>query len=896
MNGRLLLRAMDVGLLFTLAGFACVIAMSRRIGGALCLRRSYDGHDGLPKRVVFVIHDLGCGGAQRQLVLLLKHLDRTQWLPQVVVMDMADAFFAPELEQLGVPVVHVQPHRVIWSSVIWRLAIHLMANPCHILHNWLPNSIHAGAIAGAMVGVPVIIASVRSEAPNCAAQKVEPWRRAMDMIAARLSTVLLGNSHAVCASTQRWVRVSRSRMEMVYNGVESACMPNMTRSAREQLRGDMGIPTDVPVVGIIARLDEDKDHATFLRMAREINAKRPDVRFAIIGDGPLRHELCKTITAWEMSGYVTMLGRSADVPRMMQLLDVVALTSTSEGCPNVLLEAAELGVPAVATAAGGAVELIADGETGFVVPCKDSAAMADRVLKLLGDRTLRHSLVEEARLRVRSNFAIDKIVTNIDRVYRRAIVRVTVRKRIDSPVRVCFIMSQVYGVFRPRPNRVFGGAEVQVANLAKQLVRRGNCEVYVLTGEHQRTGREEIDGVTVILDPFCAPRYSFPASPDPLRPHRDDRARSKIVEWGYRWLEWCPPPLDDFSRSLVRGGIVAKQVLRRMLPIDRCMSVSRNISQMLRWIRLLRSIDADVFVTRCAGTAVGFMQRACSFVRRPFVYMVAHDMDVSGEYAATYLIEGVWFERGLRRADVVVCQNERQASLLFTQYRRRGHVVPSLCPFEISSGLDHACRTSILWIARVDNWKQPELFIQLAARIPDQSFKMVAVASQVNPAQLDSLYKAAQAVPNLTLLPAVPLHETVQLFREAAIFVNTSKTEGFPNTYLQAAASGTPIVSWAVNPDNMLNHYAMGFCADQDWQRFEQSIRLLCRDTALREQMGQSGLEYVKRRHHPESIAETYLNLFSGLRAGASLRSRTSAEFVSKRERPRFSHLRKQDH
>lgn len=867
MNGRILIRVVDVGLLFAWAGWACVISVSRRIGHFMGLKSS-EAPCNEPRRIVFLIHDLGCGGAQRQLVLLLKYLDRTQWLPEVVVMDMTDPFFAPELERLGVPIVHVQPHRIFWSSIVWRLMAHLAAQPCQILHNWLPDSIHAGSIAGTIVGVPVIVASMRSEAPNCAAQKVQRWRRMIDIVAAQLSAVLLGNSKAVCATYQRWLRVPANRMEVAYNGVEVACAADIARSVREQWRAENWTHPQAPVVGIIARLDEDKDHETFLRMARRVHEERSDVRFAIIGDGPLRKSISEAMVTGGMDGYVSMFGRCADTRRMMQLLDVVVLTSVSEGCPNVLLEAAELGVPAVSTAAGGAVELISDGETGFVVPCKDSLAMADRVILLLSDSNVRDSVITEARSRVRSQFSMPQAVRTLDAVYRRAIAQSTAAKGGKDPVRVCFMLSQAYGVFRPRPDRVFGGAEVQVASLAKQLVRQGGGKVYVLTGERQQNGREEIDGVTVVLDPFCAPTHSVPVSSDSLKGAGEGPPRSKLVTLGYQWLAWCPPALAALSRALVRGGVICKKQLRTVLPLDWWVRTVRNLSVMFRWIRLLRSIDADVVVTRCAGASVGFMQRACSLLRRPFIYMVAHDMDVSGEYASTYPIEGALFERGLCRADVVICQNKNQADLLFTRYGRRGYVVPSLCPFEITSGLEQGSRKYVFWIARVDNWKQPEMFIRLASRIPDQSFIMVAVASQVNPSQLESIQKAAQAVPNLKVLPAIPLHETATFFREAAVFVNTSKAEGFPNTYLQAAASGTPIVSWSVNPDNMLDRYEMGLCAQEDEGRFEQAVRLLCRDSMLRVRMGNNGLEYVRQRHGPDAVAQTYLRLFADLREG----------------------------
>ena len=868
MSGRVLVRVLDVGLLFALAGCAYIIAASRRIGRLWRGRKTGAIHDGGPTRIVFLIHDLGSGGAQRQLVLLLKYLDRAQWLPEVVVMDMTDPFFAPELQRLNVAIVHVQPHRIFWSSVVWYLVKHLATKPCQVLHNWLPNSIHAGGIAGALVGVPVIIASMRSEAPDCVSEKVERWRRAIDMISARLNTVLLGNSQAVCGTHQRWTRVPRNRMETVYNGVEVGVAPDLVRFLLDQLRAERGLPIDAPIVGIIARIDMDKDHATFLQAARHVHAKRPDVRFVIIGDGPLRSDVSQMITSGEMSGYVSMLGRCADVQLMMQLLDVVALTSVSEGCPNVLLEAAELGVPIVTTAAGGAAELVVDGETGFVVPCKDSVAIADRILRLLSDHILRQSIINQARSRVRSQFSMSKIARRLDCVYRRAMARANAREGFDPPIRVCFMLSQVYGVFSPHPDRVFGGAEVQIANLAKQLSCRSDCEVVVLTGDGIRAEREEINGVEIVLDPLCAPPRSPAASLDGSNGSGVVQDRSIFVEWGYRWLNWCPASLAELSRSLVRGGVICKKMLLAIFLIRWCRRIVLKFFDMLKWVSLVRAIDADIYVTRCAGSIVGDMQRACSMVGRSFIYMVAHQIDVSGEYVSAYPVDGKLFERGLRRADLVICQNDEQAVLLQQRYSRRGQVVPSLCPFHVVEHLAHESRGSLLWVARVDNWKQPELFIKLAEQMPDQSFIMVVMASHVNPGQMHMVQQAVDGVPNLKLVQSLPLDEATRLFRAAAVFINTSRAEGFPNTFLQAAASGTPIVSWAVDPDHVLERYEMGFCAREDWSRFEQSVRLLSRDIALRTKMGRNGQRYVRERHDPAAIAQVYMEIFSALKSG----------------------------
>ncbi len=126
------------------------------------------------------------------------------------------------------------------------------------------------------------------------------------------------------------------------------------------------------------------------------------------------------------------------------------------------------------------------------------------------------------------------------------------------------------------------------------------------------------------------------------------------------------------------------------------------------------------------------------------------------------------------------------------------------------------------------------MFVQLAMHMPEETFVMVGPPSPLNPENLPRFQKLAATIPNLCLVAGVPFERTEALFGEAKLFINTSQYEGFPNTFLQAAACGTPIVSWAVNPEGILDRYQMGYCADQEWAKFEQCVRLLCADDALR--------------------------------------------------------------
>jgi glycosyltransferase involved in cell wall biosynthesis len=240
--------------------------------------------------------------------------------------------------------------------------------------------------------------------------------------------------------------------------------------------------------------------------------------------------------------------------------------------------------------------------------------------------------------------------------------------------------------------------------------------------------------------------------------------------------------------------------------------------------------------------------------------MVAHEMDVTGEYAASHGTVGRIFEEALQRADAVVCQHADQVRMIRMRYGREPRLIRSLCPFPVSA-CSGAARATILWVARVESWKQPDLFLDLASRMPEHTFVMVGAASQIEPYNLSRLSARASDLPNLRFLAGVPFAHTSALFEEAKIFVNTSMAEGFPNTFLQAAACGTPTVSWGVNPEGLLDKYEMGYCADGNWARFEGYVRLLCEDAALRGRMGENARRYVTEHHSPAVIAREFGDL-----------------------------------
>src|SRR5262249_3829872 len=162
---------------------------------------------------------------------------------------------------------------------------------------------------------------------------------------------------------------------------------------------------------------------------------------------------------------------------------------------------------------------------------------------------------------------------------------------------------------------------------------------------------------------------------------------------------------------------------------------------------------------------------------------------------------------------------------------------------------------TILWVARCEDWKDPDKYLELALAFPNAKFVMVMPES--NDKQFyEQIVSQARKIPNLELIDFVPFNKIDDYFARATIFVNTSKTEGFPNTFIQAAKTKTPIVSLTVDPDGMLEKNHMGTCAHGDFGKFKSNLEMLTNDDKLRIQLGENGYSYVKEHHDLNKIVE----------------------------------------
>jgi L-malate glycosyltransferase len=203
------------------------------------------------------------------------------------------------------------------------------------------------------------------------------------------------------------------RVSLVYEGVPDR---DPLPGGCEALRA-LGVPEGAPVVGNVAALTGHKDHATLLEAAQVVLRRRPDARFVIAGEGPLRRELESRAREQGLFGRVVFAGFRSDVDRLLPAFSVFCLSSHLEGLGTSVLDAMAFGLPVVATAAGGIPEAVEHGVTGFVVPVRDPVALGQALLDVLEDPELRVRLGAAGRARFVERFTVERMVEETLKVY-----------------------------------------------------------------------------------------------------------------------------------------------------------------------------------------------------------------------------------------------------------------------------------------------------------------------------------------------------------------------------------------------------------------------------------------------------------------------------------------------
>jgi glycosyltransferase involved in cell wall biosynthesis len=365
-----------------------------------------------PVRVLFVVQDFVVGGAERHLIELWRRMDRRRFAVEIACLAGSGGF-AGEAAALGWPIHDLGAGRRIATprgvGALLRL-VHLTASlRPGVIHGYLMTGSLFAALAGRLCGVPVVAVAKR----NLDAFE-NPRQRFLHALALRLATHVTAVSRTVAASVAAR-GVPPERITVIPNGVDGARFaPSAAAGARERNGQD-------PVIGCVGCLAPRKDHRTLLEALSALDRRGRRFHAVLVGDGPERAALEARARELGLAGRVRFAGERDDVAALLPTFDVFVLSSREEGIPNALLEAMAAARPVVATAVGGTPEVVHAGETGWLVPPGEPAALAaalDEALVHPGE-AVRRGLA--ARQAVLATMDLDTMARRHERFYLEAL-------------------------------------------------------------------------------------------------------------------------------------------------------------------------------------------------------------------------------------------------------------------------------------------------------------------------------------------------------------------------------------------------------------------------------------------------------------------------------------------
>jgi len=387
-------------------------AARARVEAQFTLRAMVDQHEALyaaaappsavaARRICYVIDHLDIGGAQRQLVELVKRMPRQTWEPIVISLSTSRRTLGDELAQVGVTVHYIPQGGALDLRCLKRLARLLRLYHPAIVHTFLFTADTYGRMAARLAGVPRAICAIRNTVEDM------PWHhRLVNRWLAGWTSYVTVNADAERRSFVAHGGIPDAKIRTIHNGIEvSTEAPSLNGTYRRE----WGIPDQAPIVAMIARLAPQKDHRTFLEAAQRVARAVPDAQFLLVGDGPRRAQVEQWVAELGLAGRTRMLGARRDVRQLLGSVDICVLATHFEGCSNTLMEAMAAARPVVATNVGGNPELVVDGVTGFLVPPKDPDALGAAIQRLLTDKASATAMGVRGRARMAEQFSMDAV-------------------------------------------------------------------------------------------------------------------------------------------------------------------------------------------------------------------------------------------------------------------------------------------------------------------------------------------------------------------------------------------------------------------------------------------------------------------------------------------------------
>ena len=360
-----------------------------------------------------MITRLPVGGAEKVLIDVVRRLDPKRY-ESVVCCIQAKGELAAQIEAMGVPLIcldRMQSTRFDWAAV--RDLMRLMRSEhISLVHSHLYHANLYGRIAAFRAGVPAV-ATVHN-----VYTRTKFHRRLLNRLLSRASARVIAVSEAIRDDLVAHDGIAPRKVTVIHNGIDVRRVE--TSMTREQARAALRIKDDELAIGCVGRLEEQKGHRFLLEACAKLG-NDPDLkhrlRILMVGDGRLRGALERLAGALGLASSVSFLGTRQDVPEILRALDIYAMPSLWEGLSIAMLEAMAAGLAVVISDVSGVSQALGNNEHGIRVPPGDSTALADAIRSLAAQPGRRRALGTSARERVKAEFSIEAMMSQLGSVY-----------------------------------------------------------------------------------------------------------------------------------------------------------------------------------------------------------------------------------------------------------------------------------------------------------------------------------------------------------------------------------------------------------------------------------------------------------------------------------------------
>lgn len=376
--------------------------------------------------VVYLMNTLGGGGTEKSLLEILPRLQRVN---SMVCQIFRHDGLQKEYEAAGIRVVELDVSESVSKKFRITTAVRrfeqvvLREKPDLIVTAHFASNV-VGRLIGKRYGIPVVGNFVGEPYAELKSRGLPLVRRARlrifqlaDALTARWVSHFLANSEAIKNSECTALRVPAGKVTVIYRGRDPGEYGLvLSEEQKQRYREALGLSASSRIVANVGRLIYSKGQTELIDAFSEVVRVFPDATLLIIGTGPFEEELERRIRDTKQESSVRLLGWRDDIPHLLALADIFAFPSHHEGHPGAVVEAMFAGKPIVVSDIPVHRETIAEGESGLLVPLRNAAQLAEALKVLLGNKTLRRGMGEQARQRAIQLYHIDRIAEQHDAI------------------------------------------------------------------------------------------------------------------------------------------------------------------------------------------------------------------------------------------------------------------------------------------------------------------------------------------------------------------------------------------------------------------------------------------------------------------------------------------------